>query len=203
MISRRTFLLTTAVASVVAAGGVYVARPYMRKLVVPQLDITFPLGLLQDLEMHTVIALGEVLAPEEYVPPANFYSEKINSITQKQPGFLKEYQRAVVLLNTTTTAHFGRGTARRFEELHRVERDEVLRKLLWQYRGDDLIRQKVEKITASQDALALRIYVMGPLIEHYYRSPHGWAVLGYESFPGQPHDPRAYTLPPGDARNAT
>jgi hypothetical protein len=80
----------------------------------------------------------------------------------------------------------------------RSERDAVLRKLLWQYRNGEEVRERLEKIAASRDALALRQYVMKPLIEHYYRSPDGWAVVGYDSFPGRPPlDPRAYTRPLG------
>ena len=198
MISRRTFLVTAATVSA-AATVAYMAKPHLRQLILPKLDTAYPLGVLQDMEMRNIVALGEMLVAPESTPPMNFFFDYVNAVTKYQPGFLKEFQRAAVLLDTTTVDLFGQSTRLHFAALPLTQRAKVLRALLWQYSGSDLIIPKVEKIVASQHVLALRMYVMGPLIEHYYRSPYGWAIVGYESFPGRPPlDPRAYTRPIGD-----
>jgi hypothetical protein len=200
MISRRRLLLSAAAITAAAAtGAAFVARPYLAKRLYPELDTAYPLGVLHDEEMRAVVALGETLVAPEIEPPVDFFHDYVNSVTQSQHGFLKEYQRAAALLNATSTGLFGQDARLQFSDLPRPRRDKVLRRLLWQYPGHDRIVRKVEKFMASQDALALRIHVMKPLIEHYYRSPYGWAVVGYDSFPGRPPlDPRVYTKLPGD-----
>jgi len=198
MISRRKFLLTAATVSAAAAAA-YMAKPHLRQLILPKLDTAYPLGVLQDIEMRIIVVLGETLVAPESTPPVNFFIDYVNAVTQNQPGFLKEFQRAAALLDATSVDLFGQSARLRFAALPLTQRDKVLRALLWQYSGSDLIVPKVEKLAASRDALALRMYVMRPLIEHYYRSPYGWAIVGYESFPGRPPlDPRAYTRPIGD-----
>lgn len=198
MINRRTFLLAAATVSAAAAAA-YMAKPHLRQLILPKLDTAYPLGVLQDIEMRNIVALGATLAASESTPPVNFFIDYVNAVTQNQPGFLKEFQRAAVLLDATSVDLFGQSARLRFAALPLTQRDKVLRALLWRYSGSDLIVPKVEKLATSRDALALRMYVMGPLIEHYYRSPYGWVIVGYESFPGLPPlDPRAYTRPIGD-----
>lgn len=198
MISRRKFLVAAATVPAAAAAA-YMARPYLRQLILPKLDTAYPLGILQDIEMRDIAALGETLVAPESMPPVNFFIDYVNAVTQNQPGFLKEYQHAAALLNTASADFLGKDARLHFAALSLPQRDKVLRALLWQYSGSDLIVPKVEKIVASQHVLALRKYVMSPLIRHYYRSPYGWAIVGYESFPGRPPlDPRAYTRPIGD-----
>ena len=198
MISRRKFLLAAASVSAAAAAA-YMAKPHLRKLIQPGLDTTYPLGILQDTEMRNIAALGKTVVAPESMPPVNFFHDYVNAVTQSQRGFLKEYQRAAALLNATSAGLFGQGEAQQFADLPLSRCDKVLQSLLWQYSGVDRIVPKVEKLAASRDALALRMYVMGPLIEHYYRSPYGWAVVAYESSPGRPPlDARAYTRPVGD-----
>jgi len=200
VITRRRLLLGAAAVSV-AAAGVYVAKPRLGGLLRPTLDTTYPLGILQHEEMRSIAALGETLAAPELAPPAEFFQEYVNAATQSRPGILKEYQRAAVLLNTTGTRLFGQGTQVDFADLPQRRREQVLRALLWQYPGTDQLVRKAEVIVASREALALRMYVMQPLIEHYYRSPFGWAVVGYQSFPGRAQlDPMAYTGPLPDKR---
>jgi len=194
MISRRNFLLTAAAISATAVAGTYVAMPHLRRIMRPELDMTYPLGALQDVEMRNIIALCETLIAPESKPPVEFFHDYVNTVTQSERGFLKEYQRAAALLNATSTGMYGQGAQRPFVDLSHPQRDKVLQTLLWRYPANDRIVGKVEKLSAGLDAIALRIYVMGPLIGHYYRSPYGWAVVGYESFPGRlPLDPRAYT----------
>jgi hypothetical protein len=175
------------------------AKPHLRQLILPKLDTTYPIGVLQDIEMRNIVALGETLAAPGSTPSVDFFRDYVNAVTRSQPGFLKEYQRAAALLNTTSADLFDQGERLQFADLPVPRRDNVLQTLLWQYSGSDQIVPKIEKLAASRNALALRMYVMSPLIEHYYRSPYGWAIVGYESFPGRPpHDPRAYTRPIGD-----
>jgi hypothetical protein len=200
LMSRRQFLLSAAAITAAAATGVVVfARPYLAKQLHPKLDTAYPLGILNESEMRTFLALGDVLAAPAFRPPKDFFEDYVNQITQSKRGLLKEYQSAAALLNATSASLFGRGTAMTFAVLSVSARDEVLHKLLWQYSTQDRIVRKVEKISASREALALRMHVMEPLIEYYYRSLYGWSVVGYKSFPGRPPlDPRAYTMPPNE-----
>ncbi len=194
MFTRRRFLLTMATVSAVAAAGAYIGRPYLAKLVRPELDATFPLGSLQENEMRTIVALGETLVFEELMPPEEFFREYVDEVAHGRPGFLKEYQSAAKLLDTTSIRLSAKGRPIQFADLARTGRDKVVRELLWRYDASDRIVRKFEKITVSRDALALREYVMSHLLEHYYRSTYGWAVVGYKYFPGRPPpDPRAYT----------
>lgn len=200
MISRRSFLLTAAAVSAAAAGA-YVARPNLVKLIRPELDVAYPRGVLEDAEMRSIIALGETLAPPEFAPSDSFFRKHVDVVTQSQPGLLREYRRAAALLNTKTAQAYGKDTL--FQALAPAERDKVLETVLWRFDASDRILRKLEKLAASRDALALRIYIAGPLIEHYYRSSYGWAVVGYESYPGRPPlDPRAYTKPLGNTDGA-
>jgi len=198
MISRRKFLLAAATVSAASAAA-YVARPYLRKRMLPELDIAHPLGVLPDEDMHDIVALGEAIVAPESVPPVKFFQDYVNDVTQSQRGFLKEYERAAGLLNRTSLRLFEQGKARnRFAELSPAQRDEVLQTLLWRYSGSDVMAPKLEKLMVSRDTLALRMFIMEPLIEHYYRSPYGWAVVGYKTSPGRPRDPGAYTTLPSD-----
>lgn len=199
MISRRKFLLAAATVSA-ASVAAYVARPYLRRRLLPELDITHPLGVLPDENMRDIVALGETIVAPESMPPVKFFQDYVNAVTQSQRGFLKEYVRAAGLLNRTSANLFEQSKTRnRFAELSPAQRDKVLQALIWRYSGSDLITPKIEKLMASRDALALRIFIMEPLIQHYYRSPYGWAVVGYLSFPGRPPlDPKAYTRPLDD-----
>jgi hypothetical protein len=204
MINRRKFLLIAASATAAAAAGAYVATPALRRLLHPELDTAYPLGTLRDEEMQCIVALGEAIAAPQSVPPPEFFFHYVNAVTQKRNGILKEYRRAAALLNSTATGLYGEGARRRFVDLSRTDRDKVLQTLLWRYPAHDRIVHKVETLFASRDALALRAYVMEPLIEHYYRSMYGWAVVGYDSMPGRPpRDPRSYTRLPIDSATST
>jgi hypothetical protein len=195
VVTRRRFLLLTGAAASAAlvAAGAHVARPYLSKRAHPQLDKTYPLGMLREDEMSTAIALGEVLVPAKFTPPADFFREYVNWVTQTQAGYLREYERAVRLLDTT--AH-STAKASPFRDLTVPERNAVLQMLLWRYDIGDEVISRLEKFATSRDASALRQYVVTPMLEYYYRSPDGWAVVGYKHFPGVPAaDPLAYTKP--------
>ena len=197
MINRRKFLLGSAAVSAAAVTGVaYIARPYLARELRPELDTAYPLGILRDREMRTFIALGETLSSPKSIPPADFFRDFVNAATKTQPGLLREYRRAAELLDASSSGLFREGGRRQFAGLPRSGRDQVLRTLLWRYSARDRVVRKLEKLAASRSALAFRIYIVKPLVEQYYRSSYGWAVVGYDSFPGRPPaDPRAYTKP--------
>jgi hypothetical protein len=194
VVSRRGFLVTAAVVSA-AVAGTYVARPHLRKLILPELDTAFPVGKLNGDEMGTILALGEVLAAPQFVPEGDFFRDHVDETTQTKPGLLKEYRRAAALLNAKSSDLLGGGAPRRFVDLVRQDRDKVLEALLSHYSGDDQIMPKLEKLTSSRNALALRVFVVGPLLAHYYRSRYGWAVVGYRRFPSVRRRQVDYTFP--------
>jgi hypothetical protein len=111
-------------------------------------------------------------------------------------GALAQYRAAVVLLDETAQRRH-RGTAT-FAELDRTRREDVLASLLWTYRAGDAMTSLLERVTSPRRVRALRELVVKDLLKAFYRSPAGWALVGYSHFPGVPAaDPRDYSRPPG------
>jgi hypothetical protein len=193
MISRRKFLVVGAGLTAAAAAGGYIARPHLSRLLRPELDLTYPVGVLSEAEARTIVALGETLAAPQSMPPADFFGQFVDELTRTQKGYLKEFQRGAALLNAAAGQ---KASGRRFAELEVAARDSVLRVLLWQFSAGDRFVRKLEVLTAPHVALALRQYVMAPLIRHYYRSEYGWRLVGYDTHPGQERNVVDYAVLP-------
>ena len=65
------------------------------------------------------------------------------------------------------------------------------------YAAADRVGRLRAKLFASGDARATRTFVVADLLGTFYRSEHGWAVVGYSHFPGVgAADPLDYTHVP-------
>src|SRR5262245_30386799 len=135
-------------------------------------------------EMEDLVALGEVLVEGRTLSPAGrqHLSEQIEDRGRQSFGSLSLYQTAASTLD--------RLAGRRFSTLDVRERiDFIVRHRLAAPIG------RVEDAAESLDAdvRALRMQVVPDLIRSYYASPAGWALVGYEAFPGRCGDLTRYT----------
>ena len=150
----------------------------------PRLDASAPTGTLPDGERDTLVAFGEVLAVGRPLSPGERQAllEELDEETRFTPGQLALYRMTAGLLDRLA------GT--RFAALDLPARADVLVRhgltsypvrtleCLWPFRRREL---------------AVRALAVPGLITAYYRSAAGWAVVGYDVFPGRCGDPRRYT----------
>jgi hypothetical protein len=157
----------------------------------PALDRTAPTGTLTDARHEVIYALLQVLAWDASFPCADV-RRRVDERTSTVPGLLREYEAAVGLLEAATAR---RHPGRAFQALSLDERDEVLRSILRRYpspRGQPMVRRRLRLTSENVDALVaggrarrLRVYVVRDLLAFYYSSAAGWAVVGYQAFPGR------------------
>jgi hypothetical protein len=132
--------------------------------------------------MEDLVAFGEVLVEGRTLAPAErrYLVEHIEGQTTRSPDYLSLYRTAVSTLD--------RVAGRRFATLEVRERiDLIARHRLAAARG---VGEEV-----PDDVLALRLRAVPDLIRGFYGSPAGWAVVGYDSFPGRCGDQARYARP--------
>jgi hypothetical protein len=208
VLKRRTVLAGGAVVAVGAAAGAAALgsranrqrlKDVLGELTPPprDLDHNAATGALTPAEALAVAALAEVLYPPDATPEAIALG-RAHAATrcEKEPGYLPEYRRAVQLLDERAAAA---RSGKTFAALTREQRDAVLHALLWDYSGRRFVGtmgRLVENATASEEASALRRFVVADLLQAFYSSGYGWAVVGYTHYPGVPAaDPLDYTKP--------
>jgi hypothetical protein len=146
--------------------------------------------------MREILALGEALLPQDQdAATERFVRHHVNERTTRKDGYLREYERAVLLLQDTTREVLD--SAERFSALPMADRNAVLAALLESRReGIQRARNLLDRVFGSGEVPAFRIYVAEDLLKAFYRSPEGWGVVGYSNYPGVPaRDPREYTRP--------
>jgi hypothetical protein len=198
--NRRRFL---GLAAGGAAGGILGAsllakgrgavEAIVSRIVDVRLDVDANLGLLTEDEMRTILALAEVLVPPAPGAPAwgtDPIRDHVNRTTSGRRGYLPEYRKAVRLLQRESASTS-------FADRTLEERDRVVEAILWRYSGRDQRTFRRERFLVSKGRRAFRAFVVHDLLQAYYRSPVGWAIVGYGHYPGSPAaDPRDYTRPP-------
>lgn len=160
------------------------------------LDKGYPIGMLSEKEMGIILALSEVLVPQDVTPEPRyvFFRNHINYKTSNVRGYLKEYREGVRLLEEATGEIIGANKS--FSKINMWEREKVLESILWRYHSDEVIRPFLEKIFVSERTLAFREFVVKDILMAFYGSSAGWAIVGYSHYPGVPAaDPREYTRP--------
>lgn len=143
-------------------------------------------GPLSGSEMEDLVALGEVLVEGRTLPPIQrrYLIEFIEDRTMRSSRYLSLYRTTVSTLN--------RLAGRRFATLGVSERTElVARYRLAAWQGSP--EQHVDPLPVEMETLRTR--TVPDLIRGYYASPAGWAVVGYDTFPGRCGDLIRYTLP--------
>lgn len=163
----------------------------------PELDSAAATGLLGDEGMTEVFALAETLLPQhlDIGVIRRFVRHHVNERTSNREGYLEEYERAVALLQRTTRALFDSGPA--FSALPVTNRNAVLGELLETRRtGVRRLGNLFDRIFGATEIPAFRIHVVQDLLQAFYRSADGWALVGYTNYPGVPaKDSREYTRP--------
>jgi hypothetical protein len=150
----------------------------------PRLDVSSPTGTLAEGERETIVAFGEVLTTGRRLSPAErqSYSDYIDEQTMSTPGQLALYRM--------TTRRLDRLARGRFSALDIRDRAALMVR-------HDLCSYHVSTFECLQpwrrQELAVRALAASSLIVGYYRCAAGWAVVGYETFPGRCGDPRRYT----------
>jgi len=127
-----------------------------------------------------VLVEGRILSPIE----AGNLVDHVQGRVTREPNYLSIYRRAVMLVNRLAG---GRLSSLSIDQ--RVE-------LVSRYRLISAPVSPDENLGPFPDeALNVRTFVVPDLIGSYYRSPAGWAVVGYDAFPGMCADLARYTSP--------
>jgi hypothetical protein len=150
----------------------------------PQLDASSPTGALPDRERDTLVAFGESLAVGRRFSPAErrAFIEEVDDQTRTTPGQLAVYRMTAGLLDRLTRESFATLDIRDRAEL-------LARHALTSYP----VRTRECLLAFRRQELAVRALATPALIVAYYRSAAGWAVVGYDTFPGRCGDPLRYT----------
>ena len=142
----------------------------------PRIDPSSATGALSDDEMASVVAFAEVLVEERTLSPAErgYLIEHVTDRTRSTPGYLALYRTTATLLDRLARTSFAALDLRGRADVmirHRLTVSEVrIREYLLPFRRPELL---------------VRALAVPDLIHGYYRSPAGWAVVGYAAFPGR------------------
>jgi hypothetical protein len=145
-------------------------------------------GALSSAELEDLVAFAEVLVEGRTLEPAEreHVIEDIEDRIRRSPEHLSLYR--------TTARTLERLAGRRVASLEIRERIE----LVGRHRlGDQRVSPEEDLGPLAEEVRALRRRAVKDLIEGYYRSPAGWAVVGYRTFPGRCGDLTRYTRPEG------
>ncbi len=136
--------------------------------------------------MEDLVAFAEVLVEGRTLAPAErgYLVEHIEDRTRRSPEYLSLYR--------TTARTLERLAGRRVASLEIRERIELVAR---HRLGDPRVLPGEDLGPLAEEVRALRRRAATDLIEGYYRSPGGWAVVGYATFPGRCGDLTRYTRP--------
>lgn len=147
-------------------------------------------GALSDQEHAVIHALLQVITNDIAVEASacrGFIDEK----TQETPGAADAYRRAVLLLEESSHRHYGKS----FSKLSLVKRDWLLHWLFVAFPHEErlpkwarrarIVPHRFSLLFETGDFRALRHYVMPELLSWYYTTDRGWAVVGWDDFPGK------------------
>jgi hypothetical protein len=139
---------------------------------------------LSSAEREALIAFGEALVEGRTLSLAERRPlvEHIEDRTTNRPGALSLYR--------TTVSTLDRLAGRRFASLEVGERIQLIaRHRLARAPGS----REEELGPLPAEIRTIRLRVVPDLIRGYYGSPGGWAVVGYQTFPGRCGDLSRYT----------
>jgi hypothetical protein len=135
-----------------------------------------PRGMLSGAEVEDLVAFGEVMVEGRPLDLAErgFLVDHLEYRTRNSPEYLALYR--------TTAGALDQLAGRRFGDLEIQERTELVgRHRLVTSRGR--AGEDPSPLTAETRAALTR--AVKDLIGGYYGSPAGWAVVGYDTFPGR------------------
>jgi len=147
-------------------------------------------GSLSEDEHAVLHALLEVITNDVAIDPSSccqYVEERI----LENSGAADAYRRGVRLLEQSSWRHYGTS----FSKLSLVKRDWLLHWLFVPYpheerlpdwvRRSRLVPHKLSLLLETGDFRTLRHYVMPELLSWYYTTDRGWAVVGWNDFPGK------------------
>lgn len=139
-------------------------------------------------EVDDLVALGELLVEGRALTSGErlYLVEHIEEQTRRNPGYVSLYRSAASILT--------RLGGRRFARLEVRDRIDLIARHRLTAPVEDRA-QDPDPLAA--DMRALRTQAIPDLIRGYYASPAGWAVVGYDTFPGRCGDLTRYTRPEG------
>ena len=162
----------------------------VRSWLQPTLDGHGATGSLSTPEVDCLYALFQLVVDDERVP-REICETWLDRSARTEPGHLTEYRRGVELLQATSRRSFA---GRSFAELTLDERDGVLRRVLRPFRhkeAEPRWRRRLRFTQTNLDTLLtpperrrFRDFVVRDLLRAYYTRAEGWAVVGYDEFPG-------------------
>lgn len=141
-------------------------------------------GGLSTSELDDLVAFAELLVEGRPLsPPERVHLvENIEERVARERDYLALYQTTVSLLN--------RLAGRRFASLDLPRRIDLIQR----HRLNSADVDPDEKLGLfADDVRAVRTRALRDLIADYYGSPAGWAVVGYDTFPGRCGDLERYT----------
>ncbi len=145
-----------------------------------------PASRLSDPELEDLIAFAELLVEGRALSPVERDSlvENIAERVAREQDYRELYRTTVNLLQ--------RLAGRRFSSLDVAARIELIAR----HRLDSTdVRPDDDLGPFADDVRAVRTRALRDLIADYYNSPAGWAVVGYDVFPGRCGDLGRYTRP--------
>ncbi len=139
-------------------------------------------GPLSTAEIAGLVAFGEVIVEGRTLAPAErqYLVDHIEEGATRSPDYLARYRAAVATLHGAAGREFARLDLQ--ERIDLVDRHRLASP---PRPGEDM----------PEAMRALRMRVVPDLIRGYYRSPAGWAAVGYDSFPGRCGELTRYTRP--------
>jgi hypothetical protein len=187
-VKKRRFLI---VLSSAVAG--LVSLPYLKPLVydlgerfVPRMPGSPELGTLSPTEMDTVLAYAEVLSDitDFSEETRQYMGNHIQARTQKDAGYFSLFRMTATFLNQMKKGEFSK--------LSRLDRVSALQK-------HGLMSCRVHRRECfslfGRSERTIRALAAADLVSAYYRSPAGWAVVGYAYPRGYCADLTRYTRP--------
>jgi hypothetical protein len=199
-LARRRFLRSLLLAPVVGTLAVWRFDPVgltsrIRKPFQPRLRNS-PRGSLRDDEFRNIAAFGEVLIPVDDTPGADeaWVRDYVDRQTTARAGWLEEYRSAANLLDRLASEA---GQKEPFSTLPFPVRDRIVSQ---NFPGNGTLAQWTFDLSictaAGRQKMRAWTLVARDLIDGFYGSPGGWAVIGYTNYPGTAaQDPRGYTQP--------
>jgi hypothetical protein len=145
-------------------------------------------ALNSDLEAR-LWALAIVLLPSQIHPAGrSAVLEQLRWRALESPGYRTAFADGLAFLDRETKRRFpGR---RRFGELPRDDANQILGPLLAGIKAYPRFRELPRDLLMSfldrarTDRFRLRRHVVGEILHAYYQSGAGWALVGYDTYPG-------------------
>jgi hypothetical protein len=137
-------------------------------------------------ELNDLVAFAEILVGGASLSPIErgYLVDHIEDRVKQASGYLSFYRTTVSLLGRLAGARFS--TLDATQRLALMTRHRLNSSRVWP--DEDLG-------PFPDDQRAVRTRVVPDLIAAYYRCPAGWAVAGYDAFPGRCSDLARYTGP--------